>query len=396
MRVLAAFSSASASVGGVAARRWRWPQRCSSSSSGVTGALDHLWQHLALQSEIERVPAGGQGQALDLGLQGQVLPEMVQRAGGIALGLQQLGQLQMGLAGLGARLDALGQRQAVAGGAHGRRVVAAGQRDLGPGAAGRGLQPGVAVAGSDVQRQAAVGHGPVHALAGQGRAREMPVRLGLEDAVGAAPRRGQAMAEVTLRRGQVAGLEAAHADVQRQLGRQIAVVAVLAGLGQLLAGIPHLAQAARPAALRIVDLAQADARRHAGLQMAADLGEVQRAGPLLAGELVLALLVGNAPQCLADARRLHREVARRGLGAGLLQRRQQLQRAAARFQQAEAGIQRIHADSDVACGESVYAEGVQQPVGHAGMAVGDAGDSAQQVGQGLAGGRLEGEHGSFR
>lgn len=82
-----------------------------------------------------------------------------------------------------------------------------------------------------------------------------------------------------------------------------------------------------------------------------------------------------------------------GQRAGLLQRGQQVQRTTPRLQQAEACIEGVYADSGVACSESVDAQRLEQPVRRSGVAVGDAGDAAQQFGQGLAGGGVKSEHG---
>ncbi|MCH8857705.1 MAG: DMT family transporter, partial [Proteobacteria bacterium] len=138
---------------------------------------------------------------------------------------------------------------------------------------------------------------------------------------------------------------------------------------------------------------QADARGDVGLQIAADLGQVQRARPLFTRELVLALLIGDAPKRFADPRGLHREMPGGRQRAGLLERGQQLQRAAARLQQPEARIQCVHAGRRLAGRESLLAQYGQQPVRQRGMALCDAGDAGQQLGQALGLGRLEGEHG---
>jgi hypothetical protein len=163
------------------------------------------------------------------------------------------------------------------------------------------------------------------------------VRLGLELAVAAAPGGGQAVAELALGVFQLLALHLAHAQVDGDLGRQVAVVQAL----QPLQRVAVEAQAGAPGAHRVMDLPQADAGRHAHVLVARGLGPVERARPLLGRVQVVALLVGQPAQRLGHAGGLQRPV--RGVGGlrGLGQVGLQLQRAAAVFQQVEAQHQRV-------------------------------------------------------
>ena len=109
-------------------------------------------------------------------LQREVLPEMGHRRLFVAAPVQQLGQEQMRLGLLRPRVNPLGQQQAMFGAADGAGLVAAGHRDIGPGAAGGALQPAVAELGGDAQSQSTVDRGPVEPAASQGGAGQMPMR----------------------------------------------------------------------------------------------------------------------------------------------------------------------------------------------------------------------------